>query len=70
MVIMPKRTPKNNRILLIRLIDFVPENLVFEDALSVFTMVNETSIITPDEDEIADGEVVVKNSVKNCLACY
>ena len=56
---LPKVTPDNNRILLLRLIDFNPDNLVFDDALKVFTMVYDTSMITPDSNRIADGEIVI-----------
>lgn len=59
MVLMPKVTADNNRILLIRLIDFVPENLVFEDAMTVFTMVYDTSIITREEEKLANGEIAI-----------
>lgn len=59
MAIMPKVTANNNRVLLVRLIDFVPENLVMEDALTVFTMVNDTSIMTKDKGELISGEIVI-----------
>ena len=56
---MPKMTPDNNRILLIRLVDFVPENLVFEDAMTVFSMMYDIAIITPEEEDLADGETLI-----------
>lgn len=59
MVPLQQITPDNNRILLIRLIDFNPDNLVFDDALTVFTMVYDISMITPDSEQIADGEIVI-----------
>lgn len=59
MVPLPKLTAENNRILLLRLIDYNPENIEFDDALTVFTMVYDISVITPEEDRLADGEIVI-----------
>lgn len=60
MVPLPKVTPENNRILLLRLIDFDPENVIFDDALTVFTMVYDISVITPEQGGcLADGEIVI-----------
>lgn len=59
MVLLPNVTSSNFRILTLRLIDFNPENLVFDDALSVFTLVHDTTIVTPEKDELADGEIVI-----------
>lgn len=42
-----------------RLIDFNPEDFTFDDALTVFTMVYDTSVVTRDEGELADGEIVI-----------
>jgi hypothetical protein len=59
MVFMPKSTPNNNRVLIIRLIDFLPDNIVFEDALTVFTMVYDTAIVTREKEKLVDGEVLI-----------
>lgn len=59
MVLLPKTTPENNRILTFRLIDFNAEDFVFDNALSVFSLVNDTTIITPEKNGLADGEVVI-----------
>lgn len=59
MVPLPKLTTENSRILILRLIDFNPENLIFDDAVTVFTMVYDTSIITPEEQSLADDEIVI-----------
>lgn len=59
MVPLPKVTSDNNRILLLRLIDFDPDNLVFDDALTVFSMVYDVAMITADAGKIADGEIVI-----------
>lgn len=59
MVPLPIVTAENNRILILRLIDFNSDNLVFDDALSVWSMVYDTSMITPDTGSYADGEVII-----------
>lgn len=59
MALMPNVTADNNRILIIRLIDFDPNNLIFDDAMRVFTLVYDTSVITPEEPQLADGEIVI-----------
>lgn len=59
MVPLPKVTSDNNRILLLRLIDYDPENLVFDEALVCFTMVYDVSVITPESDCLADGEIII-----------
>jgi hypothetical protein len=58
-VLQPGVTPDNNRILTIRLIDHNPENLIVDHALTVFSMVYDTTIITPEPNQLADGEIVV-----------
>lgn len=59
MALLPQVTVDNNRILVIRLIDYNPENLIFEHALTVFSMVYDTTIMTPEPDRLADGEIVI-----------
>lgn len=59
MAILPGVTVDNNRILIIRLIDYNAEKLVFDDALTVFTMIYDTSVIIPEPDQLADGEIVI-----------
>lgn len=59
MVLLPRLTNENNRVLLLRLIDYDPESVCFDDALTVFTMVYDTSVITPEPDVLADGEIVI-----------
>lgn len=59
MVPMPKKSKENFNILIIRLIDFDANNLNFQDALTVFSMVYDVSIVTPDHDSLADGEIVI-----------
>jgi hypothetical protein len=59
MFLLPKVTPENNRIMFIRLIDFNADNINFNDALSVFSMVYDTTIITPENDKLADGEILI-----------
>lgn len=59
MVPLPHVTPDNHRVLTLRLIDFDPKNLIFDNALRVFTMVYDAAMITPDADRLADGEIVV-----------
>lgn len=59
MFLMPKVTADNNRIMIIKLIDFNPENLIFDDAITVFSMVNDTTIITREEGPLADGEILI-----------
>ncbi|CRL03400.1 CLUMA_CG016526, isoform A [Clunio marinus] len=60
MVLLPKVTKDNNRIMTLRLIDYNPDQLVFDDGLKVFTMVNDTFIKTQNENaKFATGEIVV-----------
>lgn len=59
MIPLPEFTSKNCRVLLVRLIDSDPESLVFDDALTVFTMMNDTMMKTPDNGHLADGEVLI-----------
>lgn len=55
-----KLTSDNKRVLIIRLIDFNPNNIIIDDALTVFTMVYDTSVISLDEDgQLANGEIVI-----------
>lgn len=59
MVQLPKFTSDNCRILLLRLINSDPNLMKFDDALTVFTMMNDTMSKTPDAGRLADGEVLV-----------
>lgn len=55
-----KLTSDNKRVLIIRLIDFNPNNIIIDDALTVFTMVYDSSVISLDEDgQLANGEIVI-----------
>lgn len=45
---------------MIRLIDFNPSNIIIDDALTVFTMVYDTTVVTIDQDgQLANGEIVI-----------
>lgn len=59
MVLLPKVTPQNNRIMLIRLIDFNPDHFIFDDAITVFSMVYDMTLVTPERDSVADGEIAI-----------
>lgn len=59
MILFPKVTPQNNRVMLIRLIDFDPDHIIFEDAVTVFSMVYDMTLITPEEPSLADGEIAI-----------
>lgn len=59
MVLLPKVTPQNNRIMMIRLIDYNPDNFIFDDAISVFSMVYDMTLVTPEKDSLADGEIAI-----------
>lgn len=81
MILLPKKTPQNNRIMLIRLIDFNADHLIFDDAITVASMVYDMTLITPEKESLADGEIAifdfngitVKHLVKlgfSTLRCY
>lgn len=62
MIFMPTLTSENNRVILTRLVDFEPDNVVFEDVLTVLSMLSDISLITPDvieENKLADGEILI-----------
>jgi hypothetical protein len=59
MLLLPKVTAKNNRIMLIRLIDYNPDHLIFDDAFTVFSMVYDMMLITPEKGSFADGEIAI-----------
>lgn len=59
MILLPKLTPEKNRIMLIRLIDFNPDHIIFEDAVTVFSMVYDITLITPETPTLANGEIAI-----------
>lgn len=62
MVLLPKLTPQNNRIIVTRLIDFSTENIPdFDEILRVSSMIFDVAAITPENDgeKLADGEILV-----------
>lgn len=62
MVLLPKLTPDKNRVILTRLIDFNPDNVIFEDVLTVSSMLSDVNLIIPEnetENKLADGEILI-----------
>lgn len=59
MTVMPKLTSDNNRITLLRLIDFNAANLNIEKSLTAYFMTYDVLNKTPEADRLADGEVII-----------
>lgn len=59
MAFLPKLTADNHRVLIMRLIDYDSSQLIFDDAITVFSLVHDTSMITPDDGPLADGEIMI-----------
>lgn len=59
MFLMPKVTANNERIMILKLIEFDPDSIIVDDALTVFSMVYDTTLITSEEGKLADGEIVI-----------
>ncbi|KAG5680476.1 hypothetical protein PVAND_009984 [Polypedilum vanderplanki] len=61
MVLLPKLTPENNRIIVTRLIDFSTDNLPeMDETLRISSMIFDIAAITPENNgSLADGEVLI-----------
>lgn len=59
MVPLPKFTSDNCRILILRLITSDSGSFDFDNALRVFTMMNDIMMKTRDEHQLADGEIII-----------
>jgi hypothetical protein len=59
MILMPKVTDDNHRIMILKLLDFDPDNVVVDDALTVFSMVYDATLITREQGPLADGEILI-----------
>lgn len=62
MVLLPKLTSDNCRIIVTRLVDFNPDKIVFEDVLSVSSMLSDVNLVTSDDPTknfLADGEILI-----------
>jgi hypothetical protein len=62
MVILPKLTPANNRVIITRLIDYTTDDIPeFDDTLRISSMIFDVTAITPEQHNgaLADGEVLI-----------
>jgi hypothetical protein len=59
MFLMPKVTDDNNRIMILKLIDFDADNIVVDDALTVFSMVYDATLVSREDGQLADGEILI-----------
>lgn len=62
MILLPKLTPNNYRIILTRLINFDPDTIIFDDILSVSSVLSDVNLIIPEnihDNTLADGEILV-----------
>jgi len=62
MILLSKLTRDNCRIIVTRLIDFNSDNIIFEDILSVSSMLSDVNLITsddPSKNHLADGEILI-----------
>lgn len=57
---MPKTTPENYKVCILRLIDYNSTNFLFNDVIKTFFMFADLRLVSPDPNpELADGEIPV-----------